>query len=726
MKNKIPPQKTYISASSQQLSEIFSLNQQIKKSVRQVNGLYSMTATILLLPPLIILLFLDDEAPFGKAYRQIHEMYYQNFLSHLFETETKFAMELFDRAKEISNGFFIPIRQIAQYNDFIETYGKLSESENIDSIINVLDEFLKNKPRLLTYLKNYLIFIHNKLQTILNVKFTLPDNLESYSIKDLYDIIRKDFLTFDINKHDLKNRIDEIHASKAEKLALIEINRWVVIPKIILMITAQYFIISPFFDRFFPNGFMQPKLPVVKHVLNSEDASNLIKELKTHQSRLEKKAKAIVLVARFFSLILLPITLYTISITELSSSLVFVCIVLLSTATTNLQKEFKEVYDRYTFMSKLSKLEDLWEEVLKDLESNTVTLESVINNSLQSSYFKIQFDRRKNISPKKLARLFVNCCLQHQIKVTAHTNNIITLPALSGINGKKASAIQKMFQASIARYESIQILIKQIKKINKFFEEDEENILIKPKHDSEQLPIVEIHFSVSRKYQNKLEEFKNLFFENEVQIQEKNDPILISLTRDSVIEKNSLKTFLAKSTKKYPLTFSSFEEDNSASDKVKRLKKSKEEEVEKKEKTITQETSPRRIIFWKAGTYDSNDTENDIYPIPISRVKDKRTYLKTNLFVKNNLKEENIPENIYKEIEKRVKDPELVSSKGAQGFVFWRSMELDQNGNWFRAIAKLKLLGVNGKGKVRAFIEEEKANTGETLWVIKGINYRHK
>jgi hypothetical protein len=230
-------------------------------------------------------------------------------------------------------------------------------------------------------------------------------------------------------------------------------------------------------------------------------------------------------------------------------------------------------------------------------------------------------------------------------------------------------------------------------------------------------------------YRKKIDDLKIIYSKNKMAVNEQDQHLVLCLTGYNFAVQTGFDAFL----KEFKLHKIKNQDDHQGpgwqeptKEKGKPRDKTKEQAelpVEEKDHPIPARST--RHVFWRqGGVYDSNAEDNNIYPVPLSRIHDTKAIQKTGLFVKNELDQSKLPRWVNEAINQHIANPSLKASRGKQGIVHCREFKRDMNnGRWFSAVAKEKLLGK--KGKVRSYFMEEKAGTGETLWKLRGISFTH-
>jgi hypothetical protein len=493
---------------------------------------------------------------------------------------------------------------------------------------------------------------------------------------------------------------------------------------------SRYFIVNPCLNKIFPIGiFNKNPMPTIDKCLTKIEATNTIKSLDHYYDALKQQADD--LFNQFTVIVVTLLIVYNLALKDLIDQEPIVCRITLVIA---LAVHWFGILQTYYKQQRLDTSINKQAELLGSAFSHyLISLQTTkLGGRSESCYFIMNF-KNQELSSRKIVNLFKDYCLLYNIEIVARDQNTVTLFAQPGINPQRISIIKELFTEAIAREKSITSLIRQIKLLQNKLGDEYFIFIIKPKYDKTNLPKIIADILIDPSLMQHTDKFVDIFQANQPKIFNKENKLCLRLKGFSPCNRTELNKMIKDICDYKPHDKQDYPVNNQATIQSTYYHLASETATNRNaNKTSARNKTnfeiPKRQIYWPSGAiYNSKATNNDIYPVPFGKFRDAKALAKTRLFVRNGLDKNHVPELIFTAIDNQVKRPNLAPSKRSQGIVFWRGRyERDMiTDKWIRTAAKIKLLGTNGKGKIRAFLEEEKAKSGETLWTVKGLNCDH-
>lgn len=660
----------------EQLKKIQQLRRQIKSHTRHINRFTSMAVTAVTLPLLVTLMY---------KYTGLEE--------------------------------------------YISNYLRLKSGDVIDKlqISTLIREIYKNSNEVFTTEDGVVI---NAEEVINFFDQLFPTD----SIKDLYDRAGTEFQ---------RDIYQQGHQYVSKLVSGILMNKTIFVSEIVFSMIIQYLIVDSVLNRLFPYGIFGASLnsEPERQVLTQQDYSEVSQLLENLEKELGLQAEVNIKRARYGLAVVAPLVLMLL-ITEQSSPIaIIVAFTLIATALTNASKDLSSYYEKKSLPHKLQQQEKL----IKIATGNhRRSLQRNEGTDFNSSGFVVefkQFEKDKEVlSAKKVAALFKECCIYHQVDVDDQQGSSVSLPARSKLSNAKAEAVQGLFSKSIDRLISIRKYSKQMENLQKKLGEWNSSLIYFHYSDENHLPTIRFELSFSRSMPPKIFQMCKDLFSKNCQIIESKNNYTLKIADLSSIEANKLaelESIIKNAAKQPAMSVQQMEEllEGTPGQKSHITRNpeltasisnnnSKSEELSSEEKKV-------RVVKWKAGFYNSQAKDNKIVPVSTGKIRDAQTEENAKFFIKDELdydliKPASLADEVKKKVESMMADPHFAPSKGHQGLIFWQSHEKDQHNKWIKTDGKIKLLGEFSD--TRLYLESEKAEeTDETLFKIKGINFKaHK
>lgn len=652
-------------ATPEQLAAIKALRNNMKQSVAQFHRFPAMVISVITVPLFFEILFLQDWSLFGESYRQKQE--------RLSRSSQDFILSRRNTATEYYEKFLARVDALGNVREFIDYCGCPT---NREKVLENIDGFIIKEPSMKEEAKSYketLIQIYNgiirgypssfrkfksnaELNTLLTTYLEEIDALEAdakISVATLID--KKDIDSYTINE--LFKKVTELYPlyltfsdkvlSKVIATTYTNLGMIIVVnaTKIIAEMFSQSYIIDPLLNYIFPYGIFQPKPPPEKQWLTIREADDLIGKLQEHQIALENKVRRSVLISRYLSVFFLPLAWYLIPLEEKLSPITIVfALTLAATALTNLQKDLRNYYDAKILKQQLKNQNNLIKQLIGDFNSS---LAQIDGKNLASSYFILRFSLTKieghTFSGRKLANIFKNCCVFHNIHITTRQKNIISIPANTSLTKAKANTLKKLFKDSVSREIEITKFLTQLRELVKPLEQREDALLIIPQYDKHHLPIVEVELTLPKLADiNLSEKLSSLLIDHQCKISASDDNYHITLSGFKSIDTKDLQRTIADIQKaelpvKPNRTESAHDSSSSARHRSARHRKAEEIESREEQTASTDSERPHRLIRWNSGRYDSKRDDNAVYPILFGKEHSEAAVAKARLFVTHQL-----------------------------------------------------------------------------------------
>lgn len=727
------------SATSTQLAKINQLEQKIKELARQTNRLYSSLLTIFIFYYGTKKLVLEEAAPLHSYYQELQKQYLENVMHDWKTTEID---PFVDRTFAMTDGLSKLYESlILDSTSKLFSLMKIPNVGTLEEKIERLDALLDSEIK--QSVTTDLIAVYNRIVSEFNSHFKIFSLLEeadykTVGIKTMHSKITG--LISQFNQQVMPGLIKQGGANKAKEtaqLAKVEVHKWIVSSKIALALISQVTLVEPVVNYLFPQGVFNKRQSHSPNILTMEEAETRIEFLTEQEEELNKRVKVETKIAKWSMPFVFAYAMYLMfeSETPNAESILF-AILLIAVTARQVQQDAWNYYERRELGKNLSKQEKLWEAALAG--DGKVNCEMA--NSMGTSYFSLNFtsiqSKSKEIekedatfSAKKAASLFKDCCIYHGIEITSQRDQEVTLPALSGINATKMQLIKTMFQTSIERHFDIRKLRAQVDKINQCLSTRPENFRFKIMRDEAHLPVAHFHFIIPREQQKLLEELLSVkAYKVNVQVEGNNS--IISFVGSIPLDAESLlKVLKTVNHDSKQSSYSSLKvqlEGEAIKRNPRHASPDHQDEQDITTKASKAEKEPRIVKFANGSVYNSK-TSGDIHPVILTKEHSEKAFEEATIFIKNSLDESKLPAGVYEAINEQLKKGRFSPSVGHQGLVFWNTEEKNQStGEWFDSAAKIKLLGKDGKGKIRAFCKEVKSDTGETLLEVLGVSLKHK
>lgn len=739
----------------EKLALIQALQANIQRRIRHINRPAAMAVTAVTVPAVVSVLFLNERwSPFYKYYDQTYHAaveHYDEEIVRLMD-EKVIAPYVVPMQNEIEN--FIREKKAALF--LICNDKGFAEDTCIDDALGFLDTNLEFKDVTNLFKTKLIEHFNVRLASFKQggkvIKFTdlLDANVNKHTAKKLFHDVEEAGKKFILA---VKDHFYKQGGSESKRISRNVLNRYVVQYKVLAAMLAQYFIVEPLVTSRFPHGVFQDPIPQVEALpVDSEEADSIIELLEEHDAtlaRVERRnakyariGSAVVLSGSFFDLSRMVgwLSLNGLLPTEL---VIIFCIGLIATGSVDLLKDLYRLYESLVFEGF-----SLWggfvfesyfkqqQETLKNIVgTNSYELTSVNKGSLETSRFVLKFHKVKDgMSPDKLARILKNILVSCGVKTKIVEGNGLIIPADFALDGEQ---IKRLFVTAIEREQNIVTLEKQVRDLLGSCFIDDTAYLPMSGVTRAGLPITTIEFCLPLAANAYTQKFIELFAANEIDITERNRQLSIVITGAACADANELKDLCDQlkaaiqkeandqKTAEPVATPSASAADNSEvdqDDKSSVRRRVSAQTAASAKSTENRDTKavipppiaePRRVIKWGKVVYDSDSKTNTAHPLNVGQFHNYRSFVNAHRFIMNGLvrkdakksssKKGQIRSEIYDAIDAHVKVPVLVPPKGRQGFVFWSSPQVDQNGNPFTSSMKLKLYGVFGKGDVRAF-----------------------
>jgi hypothetical protein len=375
----------------------------------------------------------------------------------------------------------------------------------------------------------------------------------------------------------------------------------------------------------------------------------------------------------------------------------------------------------------------------KILDKNPYTLTSINTGNLESSYFIIKFKQNEILSAKTLALILKNVLQAHGVITNLRKGDTLIISADCALHAEK---IKLLFAEGIKRESAITVLRKQVKQLlQACFMDPTLYLFISDKAERTGLPIAKIEFTLPVTAKDYRLQFIVSFIENELTFEEINDRISIIMTGASHGDEKQLAalckqltTAIQREAEKSivqppPIVVAV----DSKEEKVRALSYRSSGRIGltiiARMTTLPKQITLHRTIKWGNLIYDSSREDNTIYLLNTGQFHNFKTFSNSWHFVSNALVSNKKPmtDALFKAFHDQVTAPVLVSPEANQGFVLWKAKKAkDQNGVPFTTSLKVKILGVFGKGKYRAYTDQKTAEDGRAvLHTVRGVKLVH-